>query len=365
MSDDDLTLKVGGQKLSGWTSVRVTAGIESCPRDFDISMTEHYPGEFNAVSLKPGDACEVYIGPDRVVTGYVDRFMPAISAGQHVIQVTGRGKCQDLVDCSAEWKNNQILSAPVLSIAQKLATPYGIAVEGLGDTGGPIPQINLIWGETPYQVIERIARYQALLVYESSGGNLILSRVGAAKHATGFAQGKNIENATALYSMDQRYSAYVVRTLSMGNADIDGVGDIIETVPDKAVTRHRVLFIIAETGDTPDLSIAKQRGFWEAARRAGQSFNIQLTVDSWRDGAGALWSPNNIAHIEAPQLKLPSAEWVIGNVSLRRDAQGTHADVMLKPPNAFQPEPFLLAPIFRDVIGPTDNTSAGNLATGG
>lgn len=177
MRDDDLSLKVAGQTIAGWTSVRVSAGIESCPRDFDIAMTEHYPGEFAAVSVKQGDACEVYIGADRVVTGYVDSFIPSIAPGQHQIQITGRGKCADLVDCSAEWDSFQISSATALSIAQKLADPYGIAVEGIGDVGPPVPQTNIIWGETAYAIIERIARFRALLVYESPGGNLILSRV--------------------------------------------------------------------------------------------------------------------------------------------------------------------------------------------
>lgn len=42
---DELTLSIGGRQLSGWTSTRVTHGIEHCPSDFEISMTERYPGE--------------------------------------------------------------------------------------------------------------------------------------------------------------------------------------------------------------------------------------------------------------------------------------------------------------------------------
>jgi prophage tail gpP-like protein len=351
-NDDDLSLKVGGQKLAGWTTVNVAAGIESCPRSFDVAMTERFPGEFADVVVKAGDACEVYIGSDRVITGYVDRYLPVIAARQHAIHITGRGKCEDLVDCSAEWPGNQVLSATVLSIAQKLANPYGIAVLALGDIGEPVPQFNIIWGETPYQVIERIARFRALLTYESAGGTLILSRAGSDTHATGIVEGGNVENATALLGMDQRFSEYVVRTLNFSNPDIDGVGDIIETVPDEGVPRHRRLYIIAEAGDTPDLSIAKQRGHWEASRRAGRSFNAQVTIDSWRDGAGLLWQPNNFVRLELPTLKLPAVNWLIGSVTFRRDGQGTHADLLCMPKEAFLPEPFLLAPLFRDVAPP-------------
>ena len=68
--------------------------------------------------------------------------------------------------------------------------------------------------------------------------------------------------------------------------------------------REPLKYIIAETGDQSDSETAKKRGAWEAAFRAGRSFNVALTCDSWRDSAGALWSPNNFAHVHLPSLKV-------------------------------------------------------------
>ncbi|MDE2165529.1 MAG: hypothetical protein KGJ66_04235 [Alphaproteobacteria bacterium] len=356
--DGDLTLTVNSQRLNGWTSVRVTAGVERCPRDFEIGMTERYPGEFSSVIVRPGDPCEVRIGGDLVVTGYVDRFMPVLDAGQHAIQVAGRGTCGDLVDCAAQWPSNQVVNATILSLATKLAAPYGIQVEAIGDMGEPVPQINIIWGETAYSVIERVARYEAILVYESPEGKLVLAPIGSASHASGFAQGKNVQRAAPFFSCDQRYSEYVVRTLAFDLNDIAGTGDILETVVDDAMAalkrrdgspRERVRYIIAEQGDYYSWPITKKRGQWEAARRAGRSFRVELTADSWRDSAGKLWTPNQFAQVELPALKLPSVNWLIGEVSFIRDAQGTRADVTLMPPDAFKPEPFLLQPLLPDV----------------
>jgi hypothetical protein len=64
-----------------------------------------------------------------VITGYVDRVIGTLDARQHSVTVTGRSKCQDLVDCSAEWPGGQIVGSSVLEIARKLAEPYGISVE--------------------------------------------------------------------------------------------------------------------------------------------------------------------------------------------------------------------------------------------
>ncbi|WP_164931711.1 phage baseplate assembly protein [Dyella sp. M7H15-1] len=125
---DDLTLTIHGQTISGWTGIRLTRGVERLPSDGSIGFTELYPGELAQVMVQPGQACTVSMGDDLVMTGYVDRFIPSISDGQHSIQVLIRSKCEDLVDCSAEWPNGQMSGTSALDMAQKLAAPYEIGV---------------------------------------------------------------------------------------------------------------------------------------------------------------------------------------------------------------------------------------------
>ena len=129
---DDLTLKVNSLNISGWDSIRVSRGIERCPSDFDILMTERYPGEAEALVVQPGDACQVMLGDDLVITGYIDRVIFSLSAGKHDIRVIGRGKCADLVDCAAQWPGGQILSlfgAADCAKASQIQQPYGISAE--------------------------------------------------------------------------------------------------------------------------------------------------------------------------------------------------------------------------------------------
>ena len=77
--DDTLTLVAGGQRLTGWESVSVTRGIEIMPSSFEIGLTEKYPGQAADIVVKPGDPCVVLIGNDPVVTGYIDRYLPAMA----------------------------------------------------------------------------------------------------------------------------------------------------------------------------------------------------------------------------------------------------------------------------------------------
>ena len=74
---DELTLTVGGTVYTGWKDVRVTRGVERCPSDFEMALTEKHPGG-RAVALAPGDPVEVRIGPDPVLTGYIDRVADRI-----------------------------------------------------------------------------------------------------------------------------------------------------------------------------------------------------------------------------------------------------------------------------------------------
>lgn len=349
---DDLSLIIGSQSLSGWTEISVIRGIEKLPSSFEISLTEPLT-QPTAASIVPGQPCQVKLGNDLVITGYVDRYAPSISAFDHRVRVSGRSKCQDLVDCSAEWPNNQISNVSALALAQKLAKPYGITVTAASTAAANaiVQTYVMLWGETAYDVLERACRFSQLLAYDGADGNLILAQVGTAQAASGFTEGKNVISAEAAYSIDQRYSDYVVRRMSFSSLnDLGQGGDIMRDFPDQGVPRHRLRYIIAENGGNPQ-DVALARGQWEARRRAGRAFQLRVTTDSWRDAAGTLWTPNTLVPVSLPSLKITNKVWVIGEVTYKRDGQsGTTAELLIMPPDAFQPEPILLLPPIPDLV---------------
>lgn len=359
--DGDVTLMLGStnQTISGWTSVRITRGIERCPSDFDIGLTELYPGEVDDLVVQAGDPCTVQIGGDTVITGYVDRFIPGIEADKHTIRIVGRGMCADLVDCAAEWDNGQISGSSILGIAQKLAAPYGISVSSAVSGLPAIPQFNMMIGETAWEIIERIARFSQVLAYDLPDGSLYLSQVGTTQAASGFVQGQNVERAQIEYSMDQRFSVYKAFIQSMSVlGDLGDGGNLLATVNDPNCARHRERVIISEGGGLGN-NIAIARATWEMNRRAGRSTVVSVEVDSWRDSAGTLWAPNTLAPIHLPKLKLQDQIWLISEVTFRRDERGTGADLVIMAPQAFNPEPILLQPTPPDVVGANSSAPYG------
>ncbi len=92
--------------------------------------------------------------------------------------------------------------------------------------------------------------------------------------------------------------------------------------------------------------LALSRAEWEMNRRVGRSQALTVVCDSWRDKGGTLWQPNAFAPLYLPQLKLaPDKPWIIGQVTFVRDGhQGTIAELMLMPKEAFSVEPSTLQP---------------------
>ena len=350
-STDVLTLTVGNVSVTGWQRVSVTRPLAAIPSSFSIEVTEKYPNAAD-LDLKPGQPCTVTIGSDLVLTGYVDRYTSAISASQHTIRVEGRSKSEDLVDCSAlvagtsagsESKDGlQVVNGDVLSIAQRLAKPYGVTIQT--NVQGPfqaIPQFNINLGETVWEIIDRITRYSELIAYDMPDGSVMLSEVGKQSMASGFRIGDNVETADVMFSMDQRYSEYeghLISTMALGTdagVNTPGVGEIVR---DDEVPRFPKLYVISEQF-VMGQPLAGKRAIWEKNRRWGQSFNFTVTCDAWRDAAGKLWSPNYLAAIDAAALKLKHRDWLIGTVTYLRDEGGQHARLSLWPPEAFSIEP--------------------------
>lgn len=343
---DELTLTVNGKILSGWDSVRVTRSIERLPMDFELSLMDHFPGSDEKQLVNPGDPCVVKIGTDTVVTGYIDRWAPMISRSSHEVRAVGRSKCADLVDCSAYWPNNVITGATPLQIAQRLAKPYGITVASDVDMTTAVPQFSLNWGESSQEVIDRIARWAALLYYDLPDGSLYLTRVGTRQAASGVKQGENIEAAAYESGMDERFSEYTGVSMAItpineeaGNDAYDAVALAKTTDPEAAKMRYRNRTIIIESTMTANQQ-AQQCIEWEMNRRYGQSKRLQVTVDSWRDSAGKLWEPNTLIPISLPGFGLVDQLWLLGEVTYRKDDRGTAAEMVLMPPAAFSVQPY-------------------------
>lgn len=343
--ENDVSIVSKGQKLSGWTSIKITRGAERIPASFDLQLTTYYPGDNSNVSFIPGAPCQVLIGADPIITGYIDKYTTSISEGQHIIRVTGRSKCQDLVDCSADLPSMQIGPSNALDIATKLATFYGIAVSSdYTGTPVPIPQHNISYGETAAEVIDRVCKASQLLYYDLEDGSLFLTEVGTAFAASGFAEGMNVESATSTFSTDQRYAKYKIMLQQFATSGDYGAINTLGIAADAGARPNRTKIIVSQTGNQ-QTDLATKIANWECNRRAGRSYTLEVVVDSWRDSAKVLWRPNTICPVNIPSVKVTPNNLIISEINFVRDENGTHAHLTMMPPLAFSVMPNLIIPI--------------------
>lgn len=354
---DDLFLTARGRRISGWTDISVTLRADGFPGQFDIAMSWKDPVTKGAVIAAAGDPCQVYLGSDPVISGYIDQDIGEGDARSRSLRLTGRGKTQDLTDCGAEWESGQLVGGNALTISQKLAAVYGIEVAlANGAAPGPtVPQWVLNYGEAPAEIIQRLAQNAGLLAYEDASGRLLLANIGTAQAASGVVYGQNVERWSVQHSMHERFSEIVCSSFDI-DTSIDVAGStFFDTQTDPNVPRHRRKYVFLESVAEDVRAFAIRKAKWEITRRAGRSTIVQVEVDSWRDSAGALWAPNTLVPVDLPDNRLNGSAMVLAEVTFRRSGDGTHAELILMPREAFTIEPInLLVIASADVKGPDE-----------
>ncbi|QCO07540.1 phage baseplate assembly protein [Azospirillum argentinense] len=348
-------LLVNGTDFGGWKSVRIAAGLDRQARDFELSVTDRWPGSDVPRRIAPGDACQVFIGADLVLTGYVDATPISYDAGTVTVGVKGRSKTADLVDCSAIHEPGQFKGRKVDQVAAELAAPYGVAVVVAVDTGAPIADHQVQQGESVFESIDRMLKLRALLSTDDAEGRLVLTRAATARAATDLVVGENILTGSADLDCKDRFSEYRIKgqRTADGAAGDDEDGDdedggpdigallgaaaptsqVVAVQADTAIRRRRVLVIVAD--GQPDGGTARERARWEAAHRAGKSFEATYTVQGWRQGDGRLWVPNALVRVRDPVIGF-DVDMLVSAVSYSLSEAGSVTTLTVAPQAAYE-----------------------------
>lgn len=334
MADQEVArLVVGGLAYQGWMAVRVQRGMAQCAGGFELKVSELWPGQDYSRKIEPGADCQVLLGDEPAITGYVDRVDLQVEAQAHEVEVSGRDKTADLVDCSAMRKPGQWRGQKIERIAADLAQPFGVAVRAEVDTGAALPSFALQEGETAFEALERAARLRGLLLVSDGLGTLVITRAGRRKVPTKLVLGANLLRGRATLDLRDRFSEYHAKGQAPGSDLRSGaqVAQLRALARDPAVPRFRPFLL---TCDTPDLGAGlRRRAEWECSVRAARSLRVQALVQGWRHADG-LWEPNTLVPVVAEPLRL-DAELLIEAVEYRQDGSGTVCLLQLTGPDAY------------------------------
>lgn len=382
--ENRVKLVVNDVEYGGWKSVRITPGIERQARDFDLEVTDKWPGQTDIPRrIRPGDACQVFIGEDLVMTGYVDAT-PIRYDGRSVgVGVRGRSKTADLVDCcppdagqdisganAGSWgdvkgpdgKTAKVVKQPKTTasqwrnqkmevIAAALAAPYNVRVIAEVDTGKPIPEHQVQIGETVFESIDRMMRLRHVLSTDNEYGDLVFVNVGSGGVcSTAIELGQNILTGNAALDYKGVFSEYIVKGQRSGNdqqhgqdvaeeegrseeeTETNANGDIA-SVSDGRATRRRVL-VIKQSGQA-DEGTCQDRADYERAHRAAKALQTDYKLVGWRQDDGTLWKPNMMVRVRDALIGF-DAEMVIAEVSWIMSSEGLVTEVKVGPPDGYR-----------------------------
>lgn len=337
MSDTAL-LKVSGRKFEGWTNFSVSLSMETIASSFRLDYTDRETGSEVAWPITPQDPCEIYLGSDRIITGYVDSGNPSCDATGRKLSVEGRSKAGDLVDCSVDISPFSWRDIYLDSMAKIFCQPFGIPVKKLTSVGGKFSDVIVNTGESFFEVLDRMARQRGVLLLSNFSGELELTTVGAKKASEDLIQGINVKSASGSYSVKERFSKYTVKTQLARNDDIPAVESfkIQASSTDPNITRHRPLLISSEA-QTETIN-CKTRANFEAMVRAGRSTKVNVTVEGYRQKDGSLWSVNQLVYAKIPWIGI-AQELLISGVTFTKDASGSNTTLELVRKDAFTPQP--------------------------
>lgn len=315
-------LLIAGAEYSGWKAVAIQAGIERQVRDFDLTITNTWPGNTEIPRrVHPGDACELWIGDDKVLTGYVDATPVSYDGTSVTVGVRGRSKTADLVDCAAVNKPGQWRAAKIERIAADLAKPYGVDVVTEVDTGAALTHA-LEQGETVFESIDRMLRLRAGLATDDSLGRLVFIAVGSAgKATTALELGVNILKCDAPLDFKDVFTQYTVKGQRPGSDDESGdtVAGETATITDDTLSRRRVL-VIKQGGESTSATAA-DRVRYERAHRKAMALATTYTVNGWRQADGTLWRHNMLVRVRDAAVGFDD-EFVIAEIQYQLSDAG-------------------------------------------
>lgn len=336
---DIVTLKVSGQRFEGWTAVSVSKGIKNPAGAFSLEYAKRTDQEAPPVSIPPGAACEVLIGGQTVITGWVDATNPSFDATSRSLRVEGRDKACDLIDCSALNRPGIWKARTLIQIASDLVAPFGIAISARADVGPAFKSFAIQQGETVWEALERLARFRGLLAVSTPAGAVEFIQPGQTRAGFSLVQGEQLLSASAGHDARDRFSRYVLKGQSAGDDEVNGAAAASPSAEatDPAITRHRPMLIVAEEQAT--LASLRARAGWEASVRAAVGERVDLTVQGWRDPAGDIWAADLIVPVTAPWIDV-EGDLLIADVTFTLDNDGGSTTTLAcTPPDAYRPEP--------------------------
>ncbi len=332
-------LEVGGVEYEGFTEISVIRSIGAISGSYSFKTTSD---EKISLPIQEGQSCRVLIDEIPVINGFIETVDIDYGATTHNIEIAGRDKTMDVIDCSTLTKElSGTLSLE--TVIRKILDGNGLQdiqvinqVSGLKSfKDGDIESAEV--GEMLFEYMEKYSRKRQVLLTGDGDGNIVITRSGTTEAQTALLNvvdgaNNNILSGKGSYSGTDLFNTYTVRSqlnpIALINAGSISTTELVNqsgVATDSNVRSTRILEIRPDqSGSNED---SKQLALWTKNIKRAKSFNYTAVVQGhYQDEAKTrLWGPNEIVSISDDFVGMTSqlnAQMLIDTVEYKLGLDG-------------------------------------------
>lgn len=329
-----LELFVGGNIYKGWKDVEVFLDLETIAHYTSLQCAYT---ELDGVVINNGEACEVKIDGELVLTGYIDRTEYSAESDDWDLRVEIRSKTADLVDCSAGY--SQIKDRAADKVAEEICKPFGIKVQWESERDPKQITWKIEPLDTCMDVLIMIASECNMILTTNAEGDVIFTDAGTDNLGT-LSLGKEILTLSVVDDWTDRFSEYICvgdnqsyRDDWMGGKEtVLKKGNVRTTIKDEAINRYRPKMLM--TDDVANGQSSKELAEFERDRSISLGRVVTVRVRSWKHLTG-LWDINKRLNVNAHPIII-AEDWLITSVALLLNHDdGYVAEMTLSPPEGY------------------------------
>ena len=332
------TLVVGGVHYNQWKTVRVKMEVGQAWQEFQFSVAEPIDvhSDFGDWRIQVGDQCQIMLGGVTVIDGTVEVREGAYDANNHGVMFFGRSIGSHAADGSVHMREgNQTITGTFTDIVSKALQGTCVSLLAPGDDGTVFPNFSINFGETPWHVAERLARFiPGLRVTDTGFGTWVAQRAENVESGGAiFVEGQNILEARATIDITRRFSFFDVRGQRANQQDESpsSTNEVEGYCSDPTVEGCRWMCISAEEPSTEKMAFGRAQH--ELAYNAQEIVHADVKVYGWFASPGTLFNIRKQYGIYSPMLNLNRTLWS-RVVTFEQNEGGTFTTIELCTPES-------------------------------